>query len=139
MNDARTSYVKVEYKSGAYIAKTVEHAPPRTLVEIAAVVRHPLQGDLHHPYEADVPLFHERKASAHREKVWVPSSSVEPYEGEVPSYGESLRAAWEEMVRSMSKLAEGGEAGGGRDAARWAARSLETLRVLEKDYWGAIQ
>lgn len=134
-------YWIVEYKSGAYIAKSVEEASPRILVEIAAVVRHPLQGDLHHPYRADVAMFHERKAAAHREKVWVPKSTVEPYDGAVPTYTESLRQAWQEMVLSMDKIIESADAANGNETdpglVQWAALSLEKLRELEKDYWGS--
>lgn len=126
-----TTYWIVEYKSGAYIAKTVEQAPPRILVEMAAVVRHPLQGDLHHPYEADVPMFHERRAASHREKVWVPKSAVEKYDGPVPTYDESLRQAWEQLVQSMNKVVNSDP-----NKAEWAEKSLEKLMQLEKDYWG---
>ncbi|TMV50249.1 kinase [Paenibacillus mesophilus] len=134
-------YWTVEYRSGAYIAKTVEEASPRILLEIAAVIRHPLQGDLHHPYRADVAMFHERRAAAYREKVWVPKSTVEPYGGAVPTYAESLRHAWQEMVRSMDKIIDSADASNGtekdHELAQWASKSLEKLRVLEKDYWGS--
>jgi kinase-associated protein B len=133
------SYVTIEHRSGAYIAKAIEQSQSRLLVEITAVVRHPLQGDLHHPYEADVPLFHERRAASNREKVWVPASSVEAYAGPVPSYEESLRVAWEEMVASTSKMAaadQSDEVERRPGLAKWAERSMEKLRELEKDYWG---
>ncbi|MEF3301606.1 sporulation phosphorelay system protein KapB [Paenibacillus sp. GYB003] len=133
-------YVTVDYKTGVYIAKIVEAAPARTLVEIAAVIRHPLQGDLHRPYEPDVPMFHERRAAAHREKVWVPSSSVERYEGGVPDYGGSLRQALDDAMRAMTGLAEGeGDSAGANDRpglSKWAERALANLRRLERDYFG---
>ncbi|RKN84162.1 sporulation phosphorelay system protein KapB [Paenibacillus ginsengarvi] len=132
-------YVTVEYKTGAYIAKVVETAPPRALVEITAVLKHPQQGDLHHPFQADVPLFHERRAAASREKVWVLSSTVKAYNGSVPAYDESLRAAWEEMVRSLERLAQPDQGqeknDGGSDLALWAERALLNMRQLQKDYW----
>ncbi|GAA3404562.1 sporulation phosphorelay system protein KapB [Paenibacillus hodogayensis] len=131
------TYVRIEHKTGAYIAKTVETSPPRTLVEIVGVERHPLQGDLHHPYDPDVPLFHERRASAYREKVWVPTNAAKPYEGDIPPYAESLRRAWEELVQETGRLAEGEDAHeGGPGLKEWARKALHNLRQLEKDYWG---
>lgn len=134
------NYVSVTYKTGTYIAKIVETSPPRTLVEIAAVVEHPLQGDLHHPFEPDVPLFHERRAAANREKVWVPSAFVERYEGEVPEYDESLRRAWGELARSTARMIETSEdprTGMRRPGiAEWAEKAMAHLRQLHKDYWG---
>ncbi|MDF2657534.1 MAG: kinase [Paenibacillus sp.] len=141
MNESVERYVTVEHRSGAYIAKQLESSPPRVLVEIIAVLQHPLQGDLHNRYKVDVTLFHERKAAAQREKVWVPAASVQPYEGDVPSYDESLRSAWEELMASMQSVADGSY-----DRARyparpelqaWAVKSIEQLRSLEKDYWGS--
>ncbi|MDF2721340.1 MAG: kinase [Paenibacillus sp.] len=129
MNEQPT-YWAVQYKSGAYIAKAIEAASPRILVEMAAVLRHPLQGDLHHPYEAEVPLFHERRAASQREKVWVHRSDAEPYDGPIPAYDASLRDAWEQLVQAMQQMKNNDP-----DRAEWAAKSLEKLNELERDYW----
>lgn len=140
MNESVERFVMVEHRSGAYIAKLLESSAPRALVEIVAVLQHPLQGDLHNRYKADVALFHERKAAAQREKVWVPAVSVQPYEGEIPAYDHSLRQAWEEMVASMQKVADGSydraEYPARPELAAWAVKSIEQLRSLEKEYWG---
>ncbi|MGG1314411.1 kinase-associated lipoprotein B [Cohnella laeviribosi] len=121
-NHASGQRVKASYKTGEYIAEVVESDGRRTLVQILAVLRHPSQGDLHHPYDPDVPMFHERRASAFREKVWVPSSAIQPYEGAVPPYGESLQTALAAEVERLERL------------KRWAERSLELLEGLRKEY-----
>lgn len=136
MNDSN-AYVRIEHKSGAYVAKIVDRSPPRTLVEIVAVLRHPLQGDLHHPYEPDVPLFHERRASAQREKVWVPSASLEAYDGDAPAYDDSLRQAWERHREELRKLVEAADDGARPGLRRWAEQALVQMRRLERDYWGS--
>ena len=115
----------VAYKSGEYVGEFVERSAnsPRAVVQIKAVLRHPEQGDLHHPYEADVPLFHQRKASAYGEYVLVPLQALRPYAGDVPGYAESLAAAWR---RQYGELAERGDA--------WAERSLLELEQLRREY-----
>jgi hypothetical protein len=59
--------VTAAYKTGNYIGRLTQIRPDRGkgVVQILAVLRHPVQGDLHQPGQADVPLFHERKALAY--------------------------------------------------------------------------
>jgi kinase-associated protein B len=117
------SLVLAEYKTGRYIAELAEWAPPRALVQILAVVKHPDQGDLHQPLETDVPLFHQRRALSYREKTWVPVHAVHPYAGAVPEYGHSLAQALDEEVRLLQRT------------IRWAERSLKELETLRQDYF----
>ena len=51
--------VQAEYKSGIYVGEVVEVKAERrkALIKVLAVLKHPDQGDLHHPGQADVPLF----------------------------------------------------------------------------------
>ncbi|RUS47806.1 sporulation phosphorelay system protein KapB [Cohnella sp. AR92] len=114
--------VRAVYKTGEYIGEIMEADGRRVLVQVLAVLAHPKQGDLHHPNDPDVPLFHERPASHFREKVWVPAGAVKPYEGAVPAYRESLLAAAEAETERLSRL------------QRWAERSLEQLQGLTKEY-----
>ncbi|WP_027094129.1 kinase-associated lipoprotein B [Cohnella thermotolerans] len=116
--------VKAEYKTGEYIGKVVETDGRRALVQVLAVLRHPTQGDLHHPYDPDPPLFHERRASAYNEKIWVPVSAMKPYDGAIPPYKESLLAATGAEMEKLERL------------QRWAGRSLERLQGLLKEYEG---
>ena len=114
--------VKAGYKTGEYVGEVVDRDDRRALVKILAVLRHPTQGDLHRPYDPDVPIFHERRALSYTEKVWVPVRDTEPYQGEAPDYGESLRGALDAETERIDKL------------NRWTARCLEQLGSLRKDY-----
>ena len=93
------------YKSGSYIGQFVELSARsnRAVVRIVAVLEHPMQGDLHHPYETDVPLFHERKASAYGEQVLVPYAMLEAWHGDLPEYRQSLRDALDRLIADMVK------------------------------------
>jgi kinase-associated protein B len=84
------------YKTGVYIGELLEtqEGNQRALVKVVSVLKHPTQGDLHHPRTIDVPLFHERKALAQFEKAWVPLTSMKTYEGEAIDYVSSLEQAW---------------------------------------------
>jgi len=114
--------VKAGHKTGEYIGEIAEIDGKRTLVQILAVLQHPTQGDLHRPYDPDAPIFHERRASAYREKVWVPSTAVQPYDGAIPSYEETRRTALAAEMERMARL------------KRWSERSLELLEGLRKEY-----
>lgn len=113
----------VEYKTGQYIAQLLEWAPPRALVQIAAVVKHPEQGDLHNPMETQVALFHQRRALSFREKTWIPKQAIHPYHGTVPDYQESLKQAIEAEIRLLERT------------RAWADRSLHELAALKQDYF----
>ncbi|WP_312889146.1 kinase-associated lipoprotein B [Desertibacillus haloalkaliphilus] len=124
-NNLHESIVRVSYKTGVYVADIIEQSEDRqkTLVKVRAVLKHPEQGDLHHPKQADVPFFHQRKALAEFEKTWVPSSTVKPYEGEMLPYQQSLREALDQQVQNLNERNDS-----------WAERSLEQLSELKKDY-----
>lgn len=112
------------YKTGKYIGEITEERPQAYLVRVLAVMKHPLQGDLHHPKDADAMMFHERRALAYREQTNVPKQMVKPYTEEIPDYQESLRSAVEKMKKELSE-----------DASPWAEKSLELIESLEKDYF----
>jgi len=83
-----------------------------------------MQGDLHHPKEANVPLFHERKALAFREQANIPKNMVKKYTGEILDYTQSLREAIDKMKSSLEN-----------DTSEWSAKSLKNLAVLENEYF----
>jgi kinase-associated protein B len=117
--------VTASYKSGEYIGELVELYPPRVaVVKILAVLKHPEQGDLHHPFAVNVPLFHQRRALAYQEKASAPLTSFRPYTGEVPEYTASLRQALE---KEITKLKE--------DGSEWGKRCLVELEALQKEYF----
>lgn len=117
--------VSAEYKTGRYAGRIVELTNTRkAAVQILAVLKHPEQGDLHNPMQADVAFFHQRRALAHNEIALMPLPTIEPYSGTVPDYRESLQRAVLHDKRELDNL------------RRWAERALAELELLEKDYFG---
>jgi len=112
------------YKTGKYIGEITAIKPEHYLVKVKAVLKHPMQGDIHSPKDVNVPLFQERRALAFNEQTNVPKKMVRHYNEEVPEYKTSLREAVEKTKNDLE--AEGTE---------WALRSLENMNVLEKDYF----
>jgi kinase-associated protein B len=112
------------YKSGKYIGEVTEERPQHYLVRVLAVINHPLQGDLHHPRNADVDFFHERRALAYREQTNVPKQMVKHFNEKIPEYQESLKAAVDKMKTELTEA-----------ASPWAERSLEIIERLEKNYF----
>ncbi|WP_053367572.1 kinase-associated lipoprotein B [Bacillus sp. FJAT-27245] len=112
------------YKTGKYIAEYTEERPNGVLVRILAVLKHPMQGDLHHPKDAEVGFFHERRALSYREGAMIPKQMVKKYGGDVPDYKDSLKESLEKMKAELQN-----------DSGTWAEMSLRNLEVLEKEYF----
>ncbi|HEX6594499.1 MAG TPA: kinase-associated lipoprotein B [Bacillota bacterium] len=119
--------VRAHYNSGTYIGKIVEDRGNRYLIEVLAVDKHPLQGDLHNPNKVEGVAFHERKALAYREKTNVKKPAVHPYNGEIPDYSESLKKAVERAREKFSK-----------EDTPVNKMSLQCLQSLEKHYYKKI-
>ncbi|MCM3749172.1 kinase-associated lipoprotein B [Paenibacillus pasadenensis] len=120
---AAESWVRFTYKTGEYAGRLVEEGSPRSVVETLAVLRHPEQGDLHNPYNPDVPFFHERRALAHREKALVPNRDIGPYAAaQLPDYNESREQAVKKSLEELDRL------------QRWAARASEQLKTVASEY-----
>lgn len=112
------------YKTGKYIGEITDIRPQSYLVRVLAVLKHPTQGDLHHPKEVDGVFFQERRALAYREQTNVPLKMVKPFTEDIPDYQDSLQEAIEKMrAELLSKSTE------------WAEKSLMNLKSLEKDYF----
>jgi len=111
------------YKTGKYIGEITEIRPQHYLVRVLAVMKHPMQGDLHNPKEADVLIFHERRALSFREQANIPKQMVKPFENEVPDYMESLKEAVAKMKKELAEI-----------PSQWAEMSIRSLGSLEKDY-----
>lgn len=112
------------YKTGKYIGEVTDIRPESILVRVLAVLIHPTQGDLHSPKDAEVLLFHERKALAYREQANIPVKMVKPYENSIPEYKESLKEALQKMKEKLEA-----------DDSVWAQKSLENIASLEKEYF----
>ncbi|MEW9677057.1 sporulation phosphorelay system protein KapB [Lentibacillus sp. L22] len=94
--------VRAHYNSGVYIGKVKEDRGDRFLVEVLAVIKHPMQGDLHHPGVAEGNVFfHARKALAHHEKMNVAKAVVYPYDDSIPDYHQSLQASVNNMKEKL--------------------------------------
>ncbi|WP_421381047.1 kinase-associated lipoprotein B [Bacillus salacetis] len=111
------------YKTGKYIGEVTDSRPGVYVVKILSVLKHPRQGDLHNPKDVDVPLFHERKALAFRERANIPEKMVKPYEGEVPDYNDSLITAFNESKAQLES-----------QDSDFAQKSLETLESVKREY-----
>lgn len=111
------------YKTGKYIGEITEIRPQHFLVRVLAVLKHPMQGDLHNPKDADVLIFHERKALSYREQANIPYKMVKRFESEVPDYLESLKDAVAKMKQELTET-----------SSEWAEMSLKAIESLEKDY-----
>ncbi|MBM4760708.1 kinase-associated lipoprotein B [Bacillus sp. B15-48] len=112
------------YKTGKYAGEITEFRPEHYLVRVLAVLKHPMQGDLHNPKDADVGIFHERRALAYREQANIPQKMVKPFAEDIPDYFESLRIA---VDRFKEELKE--------DSTAWAKHSLQNIETLENDYF----
>lgn len=116
----------IDYKSGKYIAQFVERSlnnPSKAIVKIISVVEHPEQGDLHNRYQADVPLFHQRKASAYLEHVLLPMNMIKVYSGDVMDYSSSLAHALQRQLLELAKKDD-----------EWSDKAREQLLLLKAEY-----
>jgi kinase-associated protein B len=120
------SKVSAHYNSGIYIGKIIEDRGDRYLVEVHAVQKHPMQGDLHHAGKAEGEgvLFHERKALAPREKMNVTKAVVYLFEDAIPEYNASLKQAVDE---ARERLREKNTA--------FSRKALEKIDGLETHFY----
>ena len=112
------------YKTGKYIGEITDIREMHYLVKVKAVLKHPQQGDLHNPKQADVQFFHERRALAFNEQTNIPKQMVKPFEGPIPDYKESLKLALDTLKGELLQL-----------DTSWAQKSLNSLSTLEADYF----
>ncbi|TJY15521.1 kinase-associated lipoprotein B [Staphylococcus chromogenes] len=81
------------HKTGVYGVEIVEESNDQVLVKVMQVIKHPKQGDLHHPNEVEGVFFHERKALSLYEKRFTTKSKLKPFEDEIMPYTDSLQQA----------------------------------------------
>ena len=118
------NHVTAFYKTGKYAGEITQIRPNGYIVvKTLAVLKHPMQGDLHNPKQVDVDFFHERKALAYLEQTNVPANMVKPFEGDIPPYKESLTKALSDLKEEL-----------GKEHSDWAVRSLTCLEQLESEY-----
>lgn len=112
------------YKTGKYIGEVTAIKPQHITIRVKAVLKHPLQGDLHAPRQSDVLFFHERRALALNEQTNIPKTQVKPYEEDVPDYYDSLKKVVADQIEELEKT-----------DSDWAKQSLQIYKILEKDYF----
>ncbi|WP_373893158.1 kinase-associated lipoprotein B [Virgibacillus natechei] len=116
--------VRAHYNSGTYIGEVKEDRGERYLIEVFAVDKHPIQGDLHNPGEVEDVFFHERKALAHHEKMNVKKPAVRPFDQTIPPYSASLKQAVDNYKEKLKA----------EDTA-FNKKALRTLEGLEEKYY----
>lgn len=112
------------YKTGKYAGEITDIRPEHYLIRVLAVLKHPMQGDLHNPKDVEVGIFHERRALAFREQANIPKKMVKPFEGDIPDYQASLKYAITNFKETLQN-----------DESPWAAQSIKNIETLEKDYF----
>ncbi|HYK72707.1 MAG TPA: kinase-associated lipoprotein B [Pseudoneobacillus sp.] len=117
-------YVTAIYKTGKYIGEITDTRPEHYLVRTLAVLKHPMQGDLHNPKEIGFGFFHERKALAFREQANIPKKMVRAFDDPIPAYEDSLKISIEKLRAELVN-----------DDSEWAILSLKNIEILEKEYF----
>lgn len=118
--------VEAEYRTGKYIGELIEFTKTKAVVKILAVLKHPTQGDLHNPYMADVPFFHQRKALAFQEKALIPKELLQKYDLEIPNYHDSLRKSIELELIELTAINNA-----------WSKKAIEQLEALLSEYFSS--
>ncbi|MCS4486810.1 kinase-associated lipoprotein B [Staphylococcus americanisciuri] len=111
------------HKTGVYVVEVVDSANEQILVKVTQVIKHPKQGDLHHPNEVEGVFFHERKALSLYEKRYTTRSKLKPFEGEQQAYTDSLQQA---LTKLESELRQ--------TDTPYSHAALQCLNNLKEDY-----
>lgn len=119
--------IRAHYNSGTYIGEILEDRGNQYLVEVLAVDKHPIQGDLHSPKQVEGVAFHERKALSYKEKMNAKKAATFKYNESVPNYAESLKAAVDTIRANLQK-----------EANDYNQKALEKIADLEKHYYHKI-
>jgi kinase-associated protein B len=115
--------VVAAYKTGEYIGEVVDVSGMKAAVKVLAVRKHPMQGDLHNPEQANVAFFHQRRALAYEEIALMPFPTISLYNQAITNYEASLRLALEKEKEEL------------KISILFAQKSLNELDLLEKEYF----
>lgn len=111
------------HKTGVYGVEIVEDSNDQVLVKVMQVIKHPKQGDLHHPNEVEGVFFHERKALSLYEKRFTTKSKLKPFEDEIMPYTDSLQQAITTLENKLNT-----------SDTPFNQQSLACLEALKTDY-----
>lgn len=114
---------RFSHKTGSYGVTIKEDNDNQVLVQIEQVIKHPKQGDLHHPNEVEGVFFHERKALSHYEKRYTKRSQLREFNVDKLNYEDSLQQAITNLEQQLKE-----------DDSEHARLSLENLNQLKEDY-----
>ncbi|MDL4842542.1 sporulation phosphorelay system protein KapB [Aquibacillus rhizosphaerae] len=118
--------VRAHYKSGTYIGEVIEERGENYLIKVLAVVKHPLQGDLHNFGKTEDVFFHQRKALSYLEKMNVSKPAVHPFREEVPNYLQSLRNSVNQLKEKLTSK--------DKDSS-FNQAAMTSLEQLEREYF----
>jgi kinase-associated protein B len=116
-------HVVAAYKTGEYIGEVVDVSGLKAAVKVLAVTKHPMQGDLHNPEQANVAFFHQRRALAFQEIALMPFPTISLYNKAIPNYEASLRLALDKQKDELQQ------------SILFAQKCLNELDILEKEYF----
>lgn len=111
------------HKSGVYGVEVIEETQDQILVKVLQVIKHPKQGDLHSPNEAEGVFFHERKALSLYEKRFTTKSKLKPFDVDLLPYEVSLQRAITQLETKLKT-----------EDTLYNQKSLMCLNELKKDY-----
>lgn len=111
------------HKTGVYGVEIVETHQDQVLIKVMQVIKHPKQGDLHHPNEVEGVFFHERKALSLYEKRYTSKSKLKPFEEKEVPYTTSLQHALTTLEEQLKS-----------EQTPFNEKSLECLKALKIDY-----
>ncbi|PTG61144.1 kinase-associated lipoprotein B [Staphylococcus chromogenes] len=111
------------HKTGVYGVEIVEESNDQVLVKVMQVIKHPKQGDLHHPNEVEGVFFHERKALSLYEKRFTTKSKLKPFDDEIMPYTDSLQQAITTLENKLNT-----------SDTPFNQQSLACLEALKTDY-----
>ena len=94
---------RFSHKTGVYGVSIKEETGNQILVQVEQVIKHPKQGDLHHPNETEGVFFHERKALSHFEKRYATPSQLREFNVEVIPYEDSLQHAITHLENQLKR------------------------------------
>ncbi|WP_226035867.1 kinase-associated lipoprotein B [Aquibacillus saliphilus] len=117
--------VKAHYNSGTYIGEVIEERGKDYLIKVIAVLKHPLQGDLHNFGQTEDVFFHQRKALSFQEKTNVSRSAVHPFNEAVPDYYVSLKQSVDALKVKLSAK-----------ESDFNKKAMKNLGDLEQQYFG---
>jgi kinase-associated protein B len=118
-------HVAAAYKTGEYIGEIVDVSGMKAAVKVLAVLKHPMQGDLHNPEQANVAFFHQRRALAYQEIALMPFPTISLYDKAIPDYKASLRLALEKEKEALEHS----------NSILFAQKCLNELNLLAKEYF----